>query len=498
MARQTKIKENVEVNKASNLGDDDISRFRLGELGYAGLPIFNGVSNEELKKELNHPNSVKTYKLMSYHSAVNAPLNLYSNMVAKASYRFVPPKGATEQEKEQTHIIESMFNDMDHPLSDFIEEAMSMTTYGWAVIEKVYRKRTPASGSAYNDGYIGIKKLALRSQESIEKFIFDSEGNEVLAVKQNLSGLNDPYNQFKNRKELIVTIPRSKFMLFNLGRNRSNPYGTSPLRDVYTAWRYLQAIEELEAQSVVKDINGLPVLGLPPQYMSADATPEQKAIYANFQNIMRNLQQGSQSSLILPSTVDPETKQKLFSIELLSQDGKKNFDLNKIKEYYRAMIFIGLGADVLLMGNTTAGSFALGSLKSSLTGSVAESYITRILQVINDDLIKQVYILNGWDISRRCKMDYEGFEDSDLESLSKAFQRLKSVAIIPATLDVVNTALKSLNIDPLPDTTTQEELDKLLGASTSRASDGMATSGDGTSTDPTNIDSNDNNLENAA
>lgn len=232
--------------------------------------------------------------------------------------------------------------------------------------------------------------------------------------------------------------------------------------------------------------------------MSADATADQKAIYENFKNIMRNLQQGSQSSMILPSTVDPETRQPLFGIELLSQDGKKNFDLNKIKEYYRAMIFIGLGADVLLMGNTTAGSFALGSLKSSLTGSVAESYITRILQVINDDLIKQVYILNGWDISRRCKMDYEGFEDSDLESLSKAFQRLKSVAIIPATLDVVNTALKSLNIDPLPDTTTQEELDKLLGASTSRASDGMATPGDGTSTDPTNIDSNDSNLENAA
>jgi len=473
MARQPKVAENVEVSKASNLGDNDISRFRLGELGYVGLPIFNGVSNEEIKSELNHPNSVKTYKLMSYHSSINAPLNLYSNMVAKASYRYIPPKDATTEEKNRTEIVQSMFEDMDHPLSDFIEEAMTMTTFGWSVVEKVYRKRTSSAGSMYDDGYIGIKKLALRSQESIEKFIFDSEGNEVQAVKQNLSGLNDPYNQFKNRKELVVTIPRSKFMLFNLGRNRSNPYGTSPLRDVYTSWKYLQAIEELEAQSVVKDINGLPVLTLPPQYMSADASADQKAIYENFKNIMRNLQQGSQSSLILPSTVDPETKKPLFGIDLLSQDGKKNFDLDKIKEYYRAMIFIGLGADVLLMGNTSVGSFALGSLKTSLTGSVAEMYIKRILQVINDDLIKQIYILNGWNPARRCKMDYEGFEDGDLETLSKAYQRLGATGFLPKTLDVINRGLVSLGIDPLPDSTTQEEIDKMLPDSTTRSGDGM-------------------------
>lgn len=460
----------TEVNKSVT---EDISRWRLGEIGSVGLPIFNGVSKEEIKKELNHPNSVKTYKLMSYHSAINAPLNLYSNMVGKASYRFLPPKDATEEEKNQTEIVESMFSDMDHSISDFIEEAMTMTTFGFSVVEKVYRRRTTSAGSMYNDGYIGIKKLALRSQESIEKFIFDDNGNEVLGVKQNLVGLNDPYQQYTGRKDLTVVMPRNKFMLFNLGRNRSNPYGTSPLRDVYCAWKYLQAIEELEAQSVVKDINGLPVLTLPAQYMSADASAEQKAIYANFQNMMRNLQQGSQSSMILPSTIDPESRQPLFGIQLLSQDGKKNFDLNAVKDYYRAMVFIGMGADVLLMGNTSVGSFALGSLKTTLTGSVAEMYIKRILQVINDDLIKQIYTENGWNPIRRCKMDYEGFDDVDLETLSKAIQRVGATGYLPKTLDVVNMVLNSLNVDPLPEDTTQEELDNILPDKSTKSGQGM-------------------------
>lgn len=483
----------AEVTKAST---EDISRFRLGELGSTGIPIFNGVSQEEIKRELNHPESVKTFKLMKYHPSVNAPLNLYSSMVAKARYRFVPPKNSTEEEKKQTEIVESMFGDMEHSLEDFIAEAMTCTTYGWAVNEKVFRKRTYASGSLYNDGLIGIRKLPLRAQESIYNFIFDESGNDVIAVKQVLTNVNDPYGRFSMRKNNEVTIPRSKFMLFNLGESRGNPYGTSPLKNVFTAWKYLQALEELEACSVVKDVNGLPVLYIPPQYMSPDATPEQKASQENFKNILRNMQQGSQSAVMLPNIFDPDTRQPLFKLELLSQDGKKNFDLNKIKEYYRTMIFTGLGADVLLLGSTQAGSFALGSLKNSLTAATAETFIKRIVQVINDDLIRQLYELNSWDASRRCRFDYEDMDDVDLETYSKAIQRMKSVALIPATLDVVNSVLDSLGIDSLPEDTTQDDLDEMLGDSTSRAGDGFQTAGDGTSN--SNIESNDGNLENTA
>lgn len=469
MARQPKVsQETAEVNKAS--GIDEISRFRLGEVGLAGMPIFNGVSQAEILRDLNPPNNVKTYKLMSMHPAVNAPLSLFSNMVGKATYRFVPPKDATEEEKRITEIVATMFDDMDHPLEDFIEEAMTFTQYGWSVCEKVYRKRTKASGSMYDDGLIGIRKLPLRSQESIEKFIFDAEGNEVIAVKQNVSNSQDPLNQFMSRKNLEIVIPKSKFMLFNLGRNRGNPYGTSPLREAYVSWKYLQAIEELEATSIVKDINGLPVLRIPAQYMSADASPEQKAIYANFQNIMRNLQQGSQSSMILPSTMDSESRSQLFQIELLSQDGKRNFNLSEIKQYYRTMIFTSLGADILILGNTTSSSFSLGTLKNTQSSNVAEGFLKRIVQVVNDDLIRQLYELNGWNPARRCKMDYEGFEGESLDEIGKYVQRCAAVGMMAKDIDTVNYIRNAIGIDALPEDT---NLDELLTDTTTRSGDGM-------------------------
>ena len=451
--------------------DEKIERFKLGSIGYAGLKMINGISVEETHRELNHPTSVKTYRAMSYHPAINSALSLYNSMIAKADFRLLPIKDASEEEKKQAELVDSMLRDMETSLDDVMIDIMTMTTFGYSVLEKVYRYRKKEFGSVYDDGLIAPKKLAIRNQESIEKFVFDNTGNELIGVKQNIALVSDPYNRFSNRDKLQVIIPRKKFMLFNLGRNRTNPYGVSPLRDVYLPWKYLTTVEELEASGVAKDLQGLPVMYIPAEYMSADASTEQKVIYEQFKNIIRNLQQNTQSGVVLPSTVDPETRQPLFKLDLLStQGGSKNFSTTEVKEYYRTMIFIGMGADILLMGNTQTGSFALGSIKTSLTGAFVESLLRKIVQVFNEDLIKQIYELNGWDVTRRCTLDYEGFEDVDLESFSKAVQRIGAVGYLPKNLEVVNKILTSMNIDILDE---NADLETLLPDNSSKSGQGM-------------------------
>ena len=66
-------------------------RFKMSEMAYSGLNIFDGVSVDELKKELNFPYNIKTYKQMSYHSTINAALTLYEGLILKASWRVVAP-----------------------------------------------------------------------------------------------------------------------------------------------------------------------------------------------------------------------------------------------------------------------------------------------------------------------------------------------------------------------------------------------------------------------
>lgn len=209
---------------------------------------------------------------------------------------------------------------------------------------------------------------------------------------------------------------------------------------------------------------------------------------------MRNMQLNQQSAMILPQTFDPDTKQPMFSLELLSLNGGKAMDTSKIKEYYKNLILVSLFADILTMGQTSTGSFALGQIKNSLSGNAADSMLRRLCDVINEELIRQTYELNGWDTSRMGYMDYENLQTDDLESFSKAVQRYKSTSSIELDRSVLNRIRESIGVDALPEDMPPQE--ELLGAMTSRASDGMATAGAGTSTDGNNIASGDANLEN--
>lgn len=485
----------VEVSKALLNPQDQPDRFKLSAVGYSGLQMFDGITTDELHKELQWPNSIKTYKKMTYNTAINSSLTLYSNLISKVNWRVVPPQEATEEEKNQTKFINECLEDMDIPFRQVISDCLTSNIYGFAVLEKVYRRRNRNSGSIYSDNKIGLKKIALRNQESIEKFIFDEEGNDVIGVKQVLNNVNTfRYTKLNTNS---VVIPRSKFLHIVTGKSKQDPYGKSPLRDVYVAWRYLEVLSELEANSVHKDLTGVPVITLPASYMSADASPEQKAIYQNFCNMGRNVQVGGQTVIVLPSNVDETTRTPLFDFKLLSNEGgKKNFDLNEIKQYYQNQIYTGLSSDVLILGNNGVGSFALGQIKNSLTGSAVESMLDNIVDAFNRDVIRQIYELNGWDITRTCKLDYENLHSTDLETVSKFYQRIASVGLIEKDRAVLNAVRTAIGIDPLPDDLPPQE--DLLTGNTSRASDGLNTIGEGTSTEVSGQDNSSINLDNAA
>jgi hypothetical protein len=491
MARPKKL----ETIEKATMGDTP-ERFKLSEAGYLGLNVYAGVTKDEIKKELNFPTSIQTYKQMSYHGTINSALTLFDTLVSKADWKFKAPKDATPAELDQARIINEMMNDLQgQTWADFISDALSANVYGFSVHEKVYRRRTKENGSKYNDGLIGWRKLPIRNQETIQRFVFSDDGNEIIGVRQDLTQVSDPYNRYSQRSNNAVVLPRSKIMLFRAGKHKGDPYGKSPLRDAYLAWRFLSVIEEIEANGVAKDLAGLPVLKLPPQYLAADASPDQKAIRAYYENVMRNLQVNQQSALILPQAYDQDTRQPLFSLELLSLNGSKAMDTSKIKEYYKNLILTSLFADLLTMGQTGGGSFALGQIKSSLSGNAAEAMLKKITQVINDDLIRQTYELNGWDTSRMGYMDFDNIQTEDLESFSKAIQRYASTSVLEVDRDVLNRIRESVGIDSLPED--EEPNQALIPAKTSRSGDGMKTAGEGTATSPSGADTSSNNLENA-
>jgi len=212
---------------------------------------------------------------------------------------------------------------------------------------------------------------------------------------------------------------------------------------------------------------------------------------------MRNLQMNSQSAMILPNAYDPETKQPLFKLDLLSVNSKKSYNISEIKEYYKNLIFTSLSSDILIMGQSSTGSFALGAIKNSLAASHAQNLLSVITEVLNYDLIRQTYELNGWDVARRGRLDVDNLQEADLESISKYWQRVTSVGLVEKDREVLNAIRIAGGIDALPsDLEPQQEL---LTATTSRSGDGMAKgSGNGTSDAVASTDTSSTNLDNAA
>lgn len=203
----------------------------------------------------------------------------------------------------------------------------------------------------------------------------------------------------------------------------------------------------------------------------------------------------SQSAMILPNAYDPETKQPLFKLDLLSVNSKKSYNISEIKEYYKNLIFTSLSSDILIMGQSSTGSFALGAIKNSLAASHAQNLLSVITEVLNYDLIRQTYELNGWETSRAGKLDFDNLQEVDLETISKGFQRLGSVNLLEVDRDVLNQVRTALNIDPLPEDAPVRY--ELMQGYTSRAGDGMAKgSGNGTSDSVASTDNSSINLDN--
>lgn len=472
---------------------DKPQRFAYGEIGYAGANLYNGVSQDELYRELIFPQSLKTFKKMQYHSAIASCLNLYDNIISKVAWRVKPPADATEQELQETKFIEECLHDMDIPVRQVIKDALTSNTYGFALLEKVFKQRT-ANNSFYADGKIGIKKLALINQETVKRFLTSEQGNEVIGVEQDLSGWNTIYRKPSNNPKL----PRSKYVHVVAGRSRNDPYGKSPLRDVFIAWKFLTVIEELEAQSVAKDMSNMPLMRVPAAYMSPDASPEQKLQYEMFKNIIRNVNVNQQSGIVLPSDVNPETKAKLFDFELIKSTIQgKSIETEPIKRYYLNQIYTSLSADVLILGQGSSGSYALGTIKNSLTAAAIESMLDNIVEAFNLDLIQHLYKLNGFNPARACSLDYENLHTPDLDVISRFIQRTKAVSALPMTHDVVNYVLGTIGLDPISKDT---DLQSLLGEPTSRSGDSFNTASGGLNGTAESVSEQDNssaNLENS-
>lgn len=482
-------------------GDNPIPRMKMGDIGYDGLKVSSGQILEQSRTELRWPQSVRTFKEMAQDSTISAAIKVMELMICKVPWDVEAPENATPEQEAKAEFIEQCMNDMTHSWPSAIKEIVSMFTYGFAVQEKVYRRRLKTQGSKYNDGLIGLKRLPTRSQDSVYRWIFSDDGRDLVGVEQSLGILNGSsrYTDTAYTSSPII-IPRNKFLLFRTDVKKDNPEGCSPLVSVYTSWRFRKELEEIEAVGYSRNMGGVPHLELHPKYMAEDASDSDKLVYEYYKKIIRNLHNNEQAGLITPLMYDPESKQPYFKFSLLSVQNSGSQYIDSAISRWDKKILTALHCDLLLLGQDKVGSFSLADSKNNMLAMALESRLKEIQDVLNTDLIPSLFALNGWDDTELPKFVYGDLDDIDLEAWSKAIQRCKAVGLIAPTADNVNHVAEVLKLPHRVDEAMpQEELDVLLGGNQSRSGDGLAsaTGGlNGTGNSASSQDNSANNVEN--
>ena len=422
------------------------------EIGQGGVNTYSGViRSDEFLPELRGKKAIRKYREMRDNdSTIGATMYATEQVLRDVKFTVEPANNTPEAQAEADFVI-SILDDMEQTLDDHISEALSFLTYGFSLFEVVYKRRmgpstsNPKKYSKYNDGRIGIRKLASRAQWTIDRFDVDRKTGTTKGVFQDVTfGIGTNY------------IPSTKLLHYRTTTLNNDPSGRSILRNSYASYTYLSNLQAIEAIAVERELNGIPIGRIAAEYLSPEATADQVSLRNQMEKILRDLKFNEQGYALLPSDVYQDsdgkpTNTRIMDIELISSNGTRNIDINPIIQRYQHDIARSVMAEFLMLGGGANGSYALSKSKTDLFLRSMESYINSIFDVINKQLIEPLWHLNGLDFDLMPKIVAGDVAPHDLREISGFLRNLNSAGIDvsyhPETVqDLMSIA--ELNYDP--------------------------------------------------
>ena len=255
------------------------------EIGSTGLLQWGGQVREDFLRQLQGKQGYANYREMADNDPViGAILHAIEMIIRGVDWTVEPSDPEDEKSIEAAAFTSSCMTDMSHTWADTMSSVLSMLTYGFSYFEIVYKRRVGHTGrnrsdSAWADGKIGWRKLAIRSQDTVYRWKMDENGGIEGLYQMNPAAADKG----------TVFIPIEKSLLFRTSAKMNNPRGRSILRNAFVPWYYKQRIQEIEAIGIERDLAGMPVAMVPPQLLSDNATAQETAALNEIKQIVRNI-----------------------------------------------------------------------------------------------------------------------------------------------------------------------------------------------------------------
>lgn len=391
------------------------------EIGVSGIKQASGYVYEEFLPQLRGQNAIRIYQEMVSNDSTAAAVLSAINLIVGSVKWDVTPADQTPEAQDEAEFAKSLMDDMSHSWGDFVTEVLTMLTFGWAYHEIVYKRRVgpeandPAQRSKHTDGRIGIRKLAPRSQDTLQRWEFQEDGG--------VSGLwQQPFMGGE-----VKFIPIERALLFRTVSHKNSPEGVSIFRSAYRSWHKVKYIEDFEAIGIERELAGMPIVRIPKQYFSLSATNEEKAMKAAYERLAKQLRFNEQGGLVIPSDTFVDSQGNISSvplvdIKLLASGGARSIDTSRVAERYYRNIARSALADFLTLGQGTVsarGSYGMHESQVDLFMQACESILDQIEEPLNRFMLPRLWRLNALDARLMPKVKHGKVQDIPPETLAR-------------------------------------------------------------------------------
>ena len=401
-------------------------------IGTSGAVFHGGyLYAEETNAQLNNQDSrYKIYAdILSNTSIVSAGVRYFLNLVSKADWNFEASE--LDRDGKYAELAEEILtSDPATPWHRIVRRAAMYRFYGYSIQEWTAKRRP--------DGWLTYDDIAPRPQKTIYRWEVDPYGNVLGAYQTNP----------ENNQEVL--LPRNRILYLVDDALSNTPEGMGVFRHLVSSAQRLARYEQLEGFGFETDLRGIPIgrapfTDLAEKVKNGIITPEQRsAMEAPLRSFIQNHIKSAKIGILLDSLAYESQDDSAIASNIRQWDIEvMKGSATSFAENAAAILRLNqeiarvLGVEQLLLGEGNAGSYALSRDKTSSFFLMVDSALTEIKEAVTDDLLTNIWKLNGWDDKMKPVIRPEGLRYMDVSEVTTALRDMGLAGAVLAPDDPV-------------------------------------------------------------
>jgi hypothetical protein len=346
------------------------------ELGTAGVPTFAGRVEERYMTDLRGPAGVEKMAtiLRKEPSAFTANRIVY--LTAMQADWTAAPATASPEDRKAADFLDSVLKDMSHTFTQAVKSALSAQAFGFADLEIVWKRRQgkdvkgDQAQSEYADGLVGIRKLAIRRQETVDHWEIDENGGYQEMVQI------DPSTGRQ------IPIPIDKLLHFIGGDDRGSWEGLGWLEASYGLWHQIENLTIIDGVGWQRSVVGVPTF----KYVTVPDDADIAAVKDMGMGLAANRKQ----YVTIPASVD-------FSLTTVANPNSGAL-LDRVNQLRWEILSLAC-ATFIRLGSTGASSKALANPLVDFFSEGIDAALDDIEDVLNRHLVPRLFAANAGQFS---------------------------------------------------------------------------------------------------